>query len=151
MDQEAADYFGKGQEERGCTFSWESDKMVVASLLPERDVKSGAFLGQTILAKVLSTHLLLVSTQCFKAKAECCRNGEAVSTLDQVRSTPDAVVSTLEAVPRRPILRIVYSVSTLDDVVSTLETLPREAVLPVWDSVSTHPMGRSTHSQNSVT
>ncbi|MQL67885.1 hypothetical protein Taro_000172 [Colocasia esculenta] len=35
--------------------------------------------------------------------------------------------------------------------VSTLETLPREAILPVWDSVSTHPMGRSTHSENSVT
>ncbi|MQL70466.1 hypothetical protein Taro_002776, partial [Colocasia esculenta] len=42
-------------------------------------------------------------------------------------------------------------VSTLDKVVSTLETLPREAVLPVWDSVSAHPMGRSTHSRNSVT
>ncbi|MQL93466.1 hypothetical protein Taro_026107, partial [Colocasia esculenta] len=41
--------------------------------------------GQTFLAKVVSTHLLLVSTQCFKAKAECCRNGEVVSTLDQVR------------------------------------------------------------------
>ncbi|MQM19079.1 hypothetical protein Taro_052079, partial [Colocasia esculenta] len=33
---------------------------------------------------VVSTHLLLVSTQCFKAKAEYCRNGEVVSTLDQV-------------------------------------------------------------------
>ncbi|MQM01087.1 hypothetical protein Taro_033832, partial [Colocasia esculenta] len=41
-------------------------------------------LGQTFLAKVVSTQLLLVSTQCFKAKAECCRNGEVVSTLDQV-------------------------------------------------------------------
>ncbi|MQL84022.1 hypothetical protein Taro_016522 [Colocasia esculenta] len=40
--------------------------------------------GQTFIAKVVSTHLLLVSTQCFKAKAECCRNGEVVSTLDQV-------------------------------------------------------------------
>ncbi|MQM14741.1 hypothetical protein Taro_047675, partial [Colocasia esculenta] len=40
--------------------------------------------GQTFFAKVVSTHLLLVSTQCFKAKAECCRNGEVVSTLDQV-------------------------------------------------------------------
>ncbi|MQM18639.1 hypothetical protein Taro_051632, partial [Colocasia esculenta] len=40
--------------------------------------------GQTFLAKVVSTYLLLVSTQCFKAKAECCRNGEVVSTLDQV-------------------------------------------------------------------
>ncbi|MQM14922.1 hypothetical protein Taro_047857, partial [Colocasia esculenta] len=39
---------------------------------------------QTFLAKVVSTHLLLVSTQCSKAKAECCRNGEVVSTLDQV-------------------------------------------------------------------
>ncbi|MQL87555.1 hypothetical protein Taro_020104, partial [Colocasia esculenta] len=39
--------------------------------------------GQTFLAKVVSTHLLLVSTQCFKAKAECCRNSEVVSTLDQ--------------------------------------------------------------------
>ncbi|MQL75471.1 hypothetical protein Taro_007840 [Colocasia esculenta] len=37
-------------------------------------------IGQTFLAKVVSTHLLLVSTQCFKAKAECCRNGE-VDTL----------------------------------------------------------------------
>ncbi|MQM23792.1 hypothetical protein Taro_056860 [Colocasia esculenta] len=42
-------------------------------------------------------------------------------------------------------------VSTLDQVVSTLETLPREAVLPVCDSVSTHPMGRSTHSENFLT
>ncbi|MQL73359.1 hypothetical protein Taro_005702, partial [Colocasia esculenta] len=40
--------------------------------------------GQTFLAKVVSTHLLLVSTQCFKVKAKCCRNGEVVSTLDQV-------------------------------------------------------------------
>ncbi|MQL75949.1 hypothetical protein Taro_008333 [Colocasia esculenta] len=32
------------------------------------------------------------------------------------RSTPDAVVSTLEGFPRRPILRIVYRVSTLDQV-----------------------------------
>ncbi|MQL93279.1 hypothetical protein Taro_025922, partial [Colocasia esculenta] len=46
-------------------------------------VKKGV-LGQTFLAKVVSTHLLLVSTQCFKTKAECCRNGEVVSTLDQV-------------------------------------------------------------------
>ncbi|MQL73269.1 hypothetical protein Taro_005603 [Colocasia esculenta] len=44
-----------------------------------------AHVGQTFLAKVVSTHPLLVSTQCFKAKAECCRNGEVVSTLDQVR------------------------------------------------------------------
>ncbi|MQL93462.1 hypothetical protein Taro_026106, partial [Colocasia esculenta] len=49
--------------------------------------------GQTFLAKVVSTHLLLVSTQCFKAKAECCRNGEVVSTLDQVRSTLDPAPS----------------------------------------------------------
>ncbi|MQL90006.1 hypothetical protein Taro_022590 [Colocasia esculenta] len=41
-------------------------------------------IGQTFLAKAVSTHLLLMSTQCFKAKAECCRNGEVVSTLDQV-------------------------------------------------------------------
>ncbi|MQL72534.1 hypothetical protein Taro_004879 [Colocasia esculenta] len=40
--------------------------------------------GQTFFAKGVSTHLLLVSTQCFKAKAECCRNGEVVSTLDHV-------------------------------------------------------------------
>ncbi|MQL78917.1 hypothetical protein Taro_011346 [Colocasia esculenta] len=32
------------------------------------------------------------------------------------RSTPDAIVSTLEGFPRRTVLRIVYSVSTLDQV-----------------------------------
>ncbi|MQL71652.1 hypothetical protein Taro_003970 [Colocasia esculenta] len=40
--------------------------------------------GQTFLAKVVSTHLLLVSTQRFKGNEECCRNAEVVSTLDQV-------------------------------------------------------------------
>ncbi|MQM19599.1 hypothetical protein Taro_052605 [Colocasia esculenta] len=60
---------------------------------------------QTFLAKVVSTYLLLVSTQCFKAKAECSRNGEVVSTLDQVRST-------LEAAPRKPCQQA-YTVDTL--------------------------------------
>ncbi|MQM05457.1 hypothetical protein Taro_038267 [Colocasia esculenta] len=49
-----------------------------------QDIKDEFEVGQTFLAKVVSTHLLLVSTQCFKANAECCRNGEVVSTLDQV-------------------------------------------------------------------
>ncbi|MQL76494.1 hypothetical protein Taro_008880 [Colocasia esculenta] len=44
-----------------------------------------------------------------------------------------------------------YSRSTLNYLRSTLDASPRELFCPVWDSVSTHPMGRSTHSGNSVT
>ncbi|MQL86857.1 hypothetical protein Taro_019397 [Colocasia esculenta] len=57
--------------------------LVVGMFLVLKDCNEHIF-GQTFLAKVVSTHLLLVSTQCFKANAECCRNGEVVSTLDQV-------------------------------------------------------------------
>ncbi|MQM22096.1 hypothetical protein Taro_055144 [Colocasia esculenta] len=72
-------------------------------------------------AKVVSTHPLLVSTQCFKHKAKQCRTGQVVSTQDQV-------VSTLETVPRKPSQQVVSTqdqvVSTHDQVVSTLETFP---------------------------
>ncbi|MQM02738.1 hypothetical protein Taro_035506 [Colocasia esculenta] len=44
-----------------------------------------------------------------------------------------------------------YIRSTPDAVRSTLDGSPRELFCPVWDSVSTHSMGRSTHSGNSVT
>ncbi|MQM16139.1 hypothetical protein Taro_049093, partial [Colocasia esculenta] len=93
--------------------------------------------GQTFLAKVVSTHLPMVSTQCFKAKAECCRNGEVVSTLDQVTST-------LEAVPRKACQQT-YTVDTTSSQVDTRD-LSQGSFLPVWDSVSTLVQVRLTHS-----
>ncbi|MQM20504.1 hypothetical protein Taro_053526 [Colocasia esculenta] len=45
----------------------------------------------------------------------------------------------------------IYLRSTPNAVRSTLDASPRELFCPVWDSVSTHPMGRSTHSGNFLT
>ncbi|MQL91228.1 hypothetical protein Taro_023842 [Colocasia esculenta] len=68
-------------------------------------------------------------------------------------SSVDTRSSSVDTRPssQRTLSTVLYRVSTLDEVVSTLETLPREAILPVCDSVSTHPMGRSTHSENFLT
>ncbi|MQL89702.1 hypothetical protein Taro_022282 [Colocasia esculenta] len=44
-------------------------------------------IGQTYLAKVVSTQPSMVSTQWFRTKAEMCRKDHLVSTLVQGRST----------------------------------------------------------------
>ncbi|MQM15785.1 hypothetical protein Taro_048736 [Colocasia esculenta] len=85
--------------------------------------------GQTFLAKVVSTHLLLVSTQCFKAKAECCRNGEVVSTLDQVS------VDTRDPSQRRSFASLGQCVDTPHGQVDTLRKLcDLKSLLNTWHS-----------------
>ncbi|MQL77298.1 hypothetical protein Taro_009701 [Colocasia esculenta] len=73
-----------------------------------------------------------------------------------LRSTLNQIVSTLESLPRRPVVQIAKAgrhqmqVDTESSQVDTRD-LSQGIELPVSDSVSTHLMGRSTHSEISVT
>ncbi|MQM10112.1 hypothetical protein Taro_043004 [Colocasia esculenta] len=91
-------------------------------------------------ARVVSTHPLLVSTQCFKHKANMKKWSSSVDTgsssvdtrpsSQKTQSTGSSSVdigsSSVDTrdLPRKPFVPIWDSVSTLDQVVSTLEAFP---------------------------
>ncbi|MQL68339.1 hypothetical protein Taro_000630 [Colocasia esculenta] len=100
--------------------------------------------GHTFLARVVSTHPLLVSTQGYQILRQS--HEEMVKCVDTVPSSVDTRPSS-----KRTQLIGWDSMSTQSQAVSTLVTSPRGPVLQKWDSVSTHSMVRSTHSGNVFT
>ncbi|MQL70139.1 hypothetical protein Taro_002446, partial [Colocasia esculenta] len=94
---------------------------------------------------VVSTHPLLVSTQCFKHYGEY---RFCLGSVDTPLTGVDTVFQTLRQndEEKKTCLAVLDSVSTLPELVLTLVTLPREPILPVWDSVSTYSEVVSTHS-----